>query len=194
MCPRQSRKVTWDMINTLFLTIVAVEFICGAFLQHTQTVCPCPQVPFLQIFLKKSELKTTHNAFWDCRVHIFFDNLSRKMYTALSRKVVEKIVHATILKGNLGYVQYTVRNDCSCRTYFGCFPLALANICPWPPVPFFQVSLRTVHSKPPTIPFEIVACTFSDNLSPNSCIPALYYVNDSGADVQVSRESLNTRK
>ena len=32
MCTRQSRKVTWDMINTLFLTIVAVEFICGAFL------------------------------------------------------------------------------------------------------------------------------------------------------------------
>ena len=29
---------------------------------------------------------------------------------------------------------------------------------------------RTVNSKPPTIPFEIVACTFSDNLSRNSCI------------------------
>ena len=32
MCTRQSPKVTWDMINTLFVTIVAVEFICGAFL------------------------------------------------------------------------------------------------------------------------------------------------------------------
>ena len=31
MCTRQFRKVTWDMINTLFLAIVAVEFICQCF-------------------------------------------------------------------------------------------------------------------------------------------------------------------
>ena len=31
---------------------------------------------------------------------------------------------------------------CICRTYFCCFPLALANICPWPLVPFFQISLK----------------------------------------------------
>ena len=30
------------------------------------------------------------------------------LYTALSRKVVGKIVHATIPKGNMGYDQYTV--------------------------------------------------------------------------------------
>ena len=40
----------------------------------------------------------------------------------------EKNVHATIPKGNMGYDQYTVPNDCSCRTYFCCFPLAIANI------------------------------------------------------------------
>ena len=33
-------------------------------------------MPILQISLKNGELKTTHNAFWDCRVH-FSDNLSR---------------------------------------------------------------------------------------------------------------------
>ena len=43
-------------------------------------------------------------------------------------------------EGNMGYDQYTVPNDCSCRTYFCCFSLALANICPWPLVPFFQIS------------------------------------------------------
>ena len=37
-------------------------------------------------------------------------------------------MHATILKGNMGYDQYTVPNDCSCRTYFCCFPLAITNI------------------------------------------------------------------
>ena len=60
----------------------------------------------------------------------------------------------------MGYDQHTVPDVCSCRTYFGCFPLALSNICPWPPVPFFQILWRTVNSKPPTIPFGSVACTF----------------------------------
>ena len=32
MCTRQSRKVIWDMINTLFLTTVAVEPAFVAFL------------------------------------------------------------------------------------------------------------------------------------------------------------------
>ena len=57
-------------------------------------------------------------------------------------KRCRKNVHATIPKGNVGYDQYTVSNDCSCRTYFGCFPLVFANICPWPLAPFFQISLE----------------------------------------------------
>ena len=65
-----------------------------------------------------------------------------RLYTAISRQVVAKNVHTTIPKGNMGYDQYTVPDDCSCRTYFCCFPLAIANICPWPPVPFFQLSLK----------------------------------------------------
>ena len=51
-------------------------------------------------------------------------------HTVISRNVVRKKVHATIPKGNLEYDQYTVSNDCSCRTYFGCFPLAPANTRP----------------------------------------------------------------
>ena len=60
-----------------------------------------------------------------------------KGYTAISRKFVKNKVHATIPKGNMGYDQYTVSNDCSCRTYFCYFPSALANIYQWPPVRFF---------------------------------------------------------
>ena len=41
---------------------------------------------------------------------------------------------------------------------------ALANI----PSIFFQISLKKMNTKPPTKPFGIVACTFSDNLSWNS--------------------------
>ena len=68
-------------------------------------------------------------------------------YTAISRKVVGKNVHTTTPKGNMGYDQYTVPHDCSCRTYFCCFPLALANICSWPLVPFFQISLENRADK-----------------------------------------------
>ena len=47
------------------------------------------------------------------------------MYTAISRKVVGKNVHATIPKGNMRNDRYTVPDDCNCRTYFCCFPLDL---------------------------------------------------------------------
>ena len=56
-------------------------------------------------------------------------------------------MHATIPKGNMGYDQYTVPNDCSCRTYFSCFPLAFANMSPWPLLPFFQFSLENRADK-----------------------------------------------
>ena len=34
-------------------------------------IYPWPLVPFFQISLKNSELKTAHNTFRDCRVHFF---------------------------------------------------------------------------------------------------------------------------
>ena len=39
---------------------------------------------------------------------------------------------------------------------------------------FFKFLWRTKHPKPPTIPFGTVTCTFSDNLSRNSCIPLFF--------------------
>ena len=56
-------------------------------------------------------------------------------------------MHATIPKGNVGYVQYTCSWHYSCRTYFCCFSLALANICPWPFLPFFEISLKNSELK-----------------------------------------------
>ena len=91
-------------------------------------------------------------------------------YTVISRKVVAKNVHATIPKGNMGYDQYTVPTDCSCQTYFCCFPLAIANTTSQTSRAilsnFFE---EQCTQKPPTIPLGIVACTFSDNLSRNCC-------------------------
>ena len=83
MCTRQSRKVIWDMIDTLFLTTVALSN--------------------LLLLLSVSTRK-----------HIFM------AFRANS----------------------------------------------------FKFLWRTVNSKPPTMPFGIAACTFSDNLSRNSCILA----------------------
>ena len=56
-------------------------------------------------------------------------------------------MHATIPNGNMGYDQYTLPDVCSCRTCFCCFSLALANICPWPLVLFFQISLKSSKIK-----------------------------------------------
>ena len=80
MCTRQPQKVLRDMINTLFLTTVAVEPTLVAFHLHLRT---------------------------------YFRGLS-------------------------------------CHS--------------------FKFLWRTGQTKPPTIPFGIVACPFSDNLSRNSCI------------------------
>ena len=46
----------------------------------------------------------------------------------------------------MGYDRYTVAGDCSCRTYFCCFPLALTNTFPWP-FQFFQISLKNSELK-----------------------------------------------
>ena len=70
-----------------------------------------------------------------------------EIYTAISRKVVVKTVHATLPKGKMGYDQYTCSWHCSCRTYFYCFFLALANILPWPLVPFFEIYLKSSELK-----------------------------------------------
>ena len=79
-------------------------------------------------------------------------------------------MHATIPKGNMGYDQYTVPDDCSCRVYLWCFPLALANICPWLQLPFFQISLKKSELKTTDNTFWDCRVHFSDNLSRNSCI------------------------
>ena len=41
-----------------------------------------------------------------------------RLYTAISRKVVGKNVHATIPKGNMGYDRYTVPDDCRVSIQF----------------------------------------------------------------------------
>ena len=77
MCTRQSRKVIRDMIIALFLTTVAVEPTLVGFLQQSQTYHHKHPVPFFQIYLKNSALKTTYNAFRDYRVYFFRQPFSK---------------------------------------------------------------------------------------------------------------------
>ena len=91
-------------------------------------------------------------------------------YTAISRKVVGKNVHATIPKGNMGYEQYTAPDTVAVEYTFASFLYHSQTYDHGLSCYSFKFLWRTVNSKPPTIPFGIVACTFSDNLSRNSCI------------------------
>ena len=60
------------------------------------------------------------------------DKLGRHNSYSYFKKGCRKNVHTAIPKGSMGYDQYTVSDNRTCRTYFCCFPLALANTFPWP--------------------------------------------------------------
>ena len=94
-------------------------------------------------------------------------------HTPISRKIIlsEKICMQKSRKITWHMINTLFLMYCSCRTYFCCLPLAFTKIHvhPWPLVLFFQISLKNNELKPPTIPFGIVACTFSNNLSQNRC-------------------------
>ena len=68
----------------------------------------------------------------------YVPTVSEALLYSYFEKGCRKNVHATIPKGNMGYDQYTVSDDCTCRTYFCCFPLALANTFPRPFVPILS--------------------------------------------------------
>ena len=105
-------------------------------------------------------------------IHLFTTSNSSVRHTAISRKVVGKNVHATIPKSNYGIRSslFLTLMTLVVEPTFVAFLLTVGNICRWPPTcHYFKLLWRTVNSKPPTIPFGIVACTFSNNLSQNSC-------------------------
>ena len=76
-------------------------------------------------------------------VQLFRKRLSKKMCTRQSRKVIWDVINT--LSKLLLLLSFSTRKHMS-------------------------VASSAVYSKPPTKPFGIVACTFSDNLSRNSCM------------------------
>ena len=63
----------------------------------------------------------------------------------MGRVLLPAFLCAHVLKRDVrvrGSDQYTVSDDCTCRTYFCCFPLALANTFPRPFVPILSNFFR----------------------------------------------------
>ena len=126
-------------------------------------MCPSPRVND-----KKNAFKEIKIFFFVLAVHLHMRICS---YTAISRKVVGKNVHATIPKRNMGYDQYTFPDSVAVESKLCCFPLAVAHIRPWPFVPIlsyvFEEQRTENHTQYPSRLSR--RCTFSDNLSRNSC-------------------------
>ena len=66
-------------------------------------------------------LRVKHRYQLTVTVHFSATILSWHLYTAISRKVVGKNVHATIPKGNMGYDQYTVPDTVAVEPTFVAF-------------------------------------------------------------------------
>ena len=79
MCRRQSRKIIWDTMNHCSWHCSCRTYFCYLPLPLAN-IYPWPLVPFSQISLKNSELKTAQNSFRDCRLHFFRQPFSKYLY------------------------------------------------------------------------------------------------------------------
>ena len=92
-------------------------------------------------------------------IQLFRERLSEKMSTRQSRKVIWDMISTRFLT--------TVAVEPTFVAFLWHSQTHLHSLS----YQFFQLSLKKKeNSKPPTMPFKIVACTFPDNLSRNSCI------------------------
>ena len=117
-----SRKIVmFTSVSTTSLVLANNEDIVGC---CSSTASTCSLIIYLVYVL-----------IYVFNIQLFRERLSEKMCTRQPRKVIWNMINILFL------------TSCSCRTDFCCFPLALANICPWPLVPFFQISLENSADK-----------------------------------------------
>ena len=91
-------------------------------------------------------------------IQLFRERLSEKMCMWPSQKVIWDIINTPFLTLQLSNLRLLLSFSSS-QTYV--HSLLYYS---------FKFLWRTVYSKPPTIPFGIITCTFSDNLSRNGCM------------------------
>ena len=96
--------------------------------------------------------------FYCSHIQLFRERLSEKLCTWQSRKVIWDMINALFLTLQLSNLLLLL--SFSTRKHMSMASRAILWHFFW----------KKVNSKSPTLPFGIVACTFSDNLSWNSCI------------------------
>ena len=153
-----------ELICTEMVNAIPGRKFCVPFVDRP--VCPCIRLPSVPVpsspvtGVSRSLLPCKKRSAWGAgcsgwcitralrRLQLFRERLSEKMCMRQSRKVIWDMIDATL------FLSVSTRKHI--------FMAFRANS--------FKFLWRTVNSKPPTMPFRIVACTFSDNLSRNSCI------------------------
>ena len=91
-------------------------------------------------------------------IQLFWERLSEKMCMWQSQEVICDMINTLFLTLLLSKL-LLLRSFSTCKCMSMAFCAILSN--------FIE---KIVNSKSPAIPFGIVLCTFSDNLSRNSCV------------------------
>ena len=128
-------------ISHIVFRIVSFKFL--VMLYSVFLFCFCSYIYFLLSFPERTTF-----------VEIL-EKESLLSYTAISRKVVGKNVHATIPKGNVGYDQYTVPDTVAVEPTFVKFIQHLQTYVHDLSYHSFKFLWKTVNSRPPTIHFAV---------------------------------------
>ena len=115
-----------------------------------------PSMLNIKLDIKIGGPLVTHNNMYTATV--FRERLSEKMCTRQPQKVIWDLINTLFLM--------TV----AVKPTFVAFHQHLRTYVRGLSCHSFKFLWRTGQTKPPTIPFGIVACTFSDNLFRNSCM------------------------
>ena len=67
-------------------------------------------MPFFQISLKNSELKTTDNTFRDCRVHFFRQPFSKQLYAELQESSISRLSWSFVKESAGLFIPQTLRS------------------------------------------------------------------------------------
>ena len=87
-CTRQSRKVLWVVLSSLFFKEIWENGTRGWMEICLRMLKESNKSRFESYIVRNSELIVSHTTFRDCRVHIFSDNLSRNSCISGMRRSV----------------------------------------------------------------------------------------------------------
>ena len=129
MCMWQSRKVIWDMINTLFPPLQLWNLLLLLSFSTRKHKSMASPAILSWLSLKNRDLKITHNTFRDCRVHFFRQPFSKWLYASTTQFLLPEMLTPVV-----------------CVTCAYTFQICLFSLC-------LFVSKQILISKSPLAPF-----------------------------------------